>query len=278
MTGTEEAPRLGVAALGLRGAPRRLLIVDDSPADVLIARRMLQRAGLRIPIDAAASAKEGLELSLPEAPDVVLLDLHLPEGSGFDWIGGYRERYPAAAIIMLTGSGGDENVLRALAQGAHDYLQKDELTPEILLRSVRFAMERRRFESAARQQAVTRKIVRRLLTDLATGPQSALQRRQLGRAVAAETESADIAAFLDGFRSMGIGEILFDRASERRYVFRGDSLIEVVPGAAHPTCHIALGYLEGAVAAVERSETLGSEIECQAQGHASCLFVVKART
>lgn len=133
-------------------------------------------------------------------------------------------------------------------------------------------------QTESRRQLVARKLVRRLLRDLAEGGvTSASARRALGRGLADETKAADLAGYLDALRELGIGELRVEERSEGRYAFSGIDLLERAGETAGPTCHIALGYLESLVTALEGAPALGSEVRCQSQGHARCSFVVHAR-
>lgn len=132
-------------------------------------------------------------------------------------------------------------------------------------------------EDEARRSLVTRKLVRRVLHDLAQAGASQRDRRELGRGLASETSTMRIEDGLEAFASMGIGELAVRAAKDGRYVFEGADLIERTDGVQHPTCYVALGYLEETVARVTGSSALGAETSCQSQGHARCTFIVRAR-
>lgn len=266
----------GIAAVALSVSVRRVLIVDDSQTDAHITRRVLAGCGFQPAVRVAETGQEAVALPAAEAPDVVFLDVHLAEGPSFPWIARLREAYPRAAIIMLTGSSSDETALAALGSGANDYLRKQDLAPALLAKTMAYALERRRFERSLQQQAVTRKVVRRLLRDLAEGASTLHRRRDLGRSIANEQPHESVDGYLETFRGMGIGELRLERQEGVRFVFQGTGLLEVTPGS-HPTCHIPLGYLEGALGTLCAGSALGSEIQCQSQGHDACVFVLKAR-
>jgi PAS domain S-box-containing protein len=138
--------------------------------------------------------------------------------------------------------------------------------------------QRKLAEEESRRQLVARKLVRRILRDLVDrGDATTATRRSLGRALAEETDAKSVGALLDAFGAMNSGALRLQKAAEGRYDFTGEALLEVTPGYGAPTCHIALGYLEGLVAQLEGGASLGAETQCQSQGHAACRFVVKAR-
>jgi two-component system KDP operon response regulator KdpE len=109
----------------------RILVVDDEPAIVRAVRANLARRGFRV--DTAANAQEALEHSL-ERPDLILLDLGLPDGDGLQLIRVIREQ-SNMPIIVLSARGAEGDKVRALDLGADDYLTKpfglDELYARI---------------------------------------------------------------------------------------------------------------------------------------------------
>lgn len=135
----------------------------------------------------------------------------------------------------------------------------------------------KRAEEALRSQTLTRPFVRRLVLSMVSAmnaPRSAIA--EVGRKLAAEVESTDVDEFTASFRSMGLGNLRFERREGESYVFSADDLLERQNRSTQPTCHLALGFVEGAVARVHGA-SLGSELRCQSQGHARCEFVVQAR-
>jgi two-component system NarL family response regulator len=80
----------------------------------------------------AGTGAEALELFDKLKPDVVLMDLKLPDMTGIECTAQLRKSHPGARTIMLTTYGGDENIYRALQAGARAYLLKDMNREEIL--------------------------------------------------------------------------------------------------------------------------------------------------
>jgi DNA-binding NtrC family response regulator len=95
----------------------------------------------------AGSGAEALTAIASVQPDVVLLDLQLPDTSGLDVLKAIRERQPACDIIMLTGHGTIDTAIEAIRLGAFDYLSKpcplDELEVRIHRAQERQALRRR---------------------------------------------------------------------------------------------------------------------------------------
>ncbi|HEX4024015.1 MAG TPA: response regulator transcription factor [Steroidobacteraceae bacterium] len=110
----------------------RLLMVEDEPNLAETLSERLRGAGLQVVrADSMAAARR----ALGEARfDLALVDVGLPDGSGFDLARTLRERSPATAIIFLTAHAGAEDRVRGLELGADDYVGKPFNFRELLLR------------------------------------------------------------------------------------------------------------------------------------------------
>lgn len=138
--------------------------------------------------------------------------------------------------------------------------------------------DRKEAEARERRQLVTRRVVRHVLREMGShGGETARMRRSLGRSIAEETPAATLDEYLDALDAAGIRSVHVESAKGDRFVFMGENLLEVTPGFAVPTCHITLGYVEGALAKLHQKPVLGSDIACQSRGHAQCRFVVNLR-
>jgi len=84
----------------------------------------------------AGSGAEAVEKVLALHPDVILLDLHMPEKSGVEAISEIKEALPEARILVLTSFASDEDVFPAIKSGASGYLLKDS-SPQALLKAIR---------------------------------------------------------------------------------------------------------------------------------------------
>ena len=122
---------------------RKLLILDDNAIDRETCRRYLSRVTSNNYDFIEHNSVEGaLELVLKVRPDCILLDYHLHDGNGIDFLqelvsaGGPRS-FP---VVMLTGTGNEAIAVQVMKAGAQDYLVKDRLNPELLHRAVENAM------------------------------------------------------------------------------------------------------------------------------------------
>jgi len=137
-----------------RHAPVRLLLVEDDEGDAILVREHLADAGLEVDLHWVRTLDEAIDRL---HVDIVLLDLGLPDAMGIAAL----ERLLAAgapAVVVLTGLAGTDIGLEAVAAGAQDYLVKGEVDGEMLGRSVRYAIQRRRLEDTDR--ALYRSLVR----------------------------------------------------------------------------------------------------------------------
>lgn len=101
---------------------RKVLIVDDEESFRLVLREVLEEIGYR-PIEAGTAA-EGLRLFRSEHPQSVLLDIHLPDRSGFEVLREIKADSPQTNVIVTTGDAINENELLAIRLGADDFIGK----------------------------------------------------------------------------------------------------------------------------------------------------------
>ncbi|WKA52836.1 response regulator transcription factor [Planococcus liqunii] len=126
-----------------------LLIVDDEPAILHMLTTILTKEGFRS-IDTAGSAEEALALSKQTAYDLILLDVTLPERSGFDICPLIRETTDAS-IFFLTARSSDLDKLSGFAVGADDYITKPFNPLEVAAR-VKAHLRRRSGKNPAQTQ------------------------------------------------------------------------------------------------------------------------------
>lgn len=106
------------------------LVEDDAKFRLALCNVVDAAEGLRL-LGAAATLAEGRALLVRESPDVLLVDLELPDGSGLALIEEARRRHPECDVMVVTVFGDERNVLRALEAGATGYLLKDMAGPEL---------------------------------------------------------------------------------------------------------------------------------------------------
>src|SRR5262245_6062728 len=109
----------------------RILVVEDEPAIAESIAYSLRRDGFAVTVAASVAAAEQ---ELESQTDLMVLDLMLPDGSGFDLIGLVRKRATGTAIIVLSSRDGEADRVAALETGADDYVTKPFSPREIVAR------------------------------------------------------------------------------------------------------------------------------------------------
>jgi DNA-binding response OmpR family regulator len=121
----------------------KLLVVDDDPDLLALVAFALTNAGYAVV--KAADAPEAVRVFDTELPNLVILDINLPSGNGFEVCRTLRGR-SAVPIMMLTARGEEEDLVRALELGADDYLTKP-FSPRTLLARVKALLRRAGIEA-----------------------------------------------------------------------------------------------------------------------------------
>ncbi|WP_049901175.1 bacterio-opsin activator domain-containing protein [Natrinema sp. J7-1] len=143
----------------------RVLLIEDNPGDARLIEEMLrdtEELAQRVsPIESTGQTPElsretrledGLEMVDAELTDIVLLDLNLPDSEGLATLERVHEETDETPIVVLTGVRDQQVGVEAIQRGAQDFLVKDEVTSELLVRTIHHAIERARQERERRQQ------------------------------------------------------------------------------------------------------------------------------
>ncbi|ELY93547.1 response regulator receiver modulated GAF sensor protein [Natrialba chahannaoensis JCM 10990] len=229
----------------------RILLIEDNPGDARLIEEMLrgteelaqrvssdETAGRTPEITRAKRLEEGLELFDQRAIDVVLLDLNLPDSQGLETLEKVSGASTATPIVVLTGLRDQQVGIQAIQQGAQDFLVKDEVTSELLVRTIHHAIERARQEYERRRQREQLETVNRLNDighDIIHSVITTETRAEL------EQEVCDRLTASDGYRFAWIGEV--NPGSD-----------DVVPKAA---AGVEKGYLEDVEISVNEAVAAG---------------------
>ncbi len=147
----------------------KLLYIEDSSVDIDLTRRALACLAPEIEMQVATSLSTGLAfLEQPLNFDILLIDLHLPDGSGFEIINYVRERGLPLAMIILTNSGDQQSAIAALKSGADDYVAKRSDYLERLPFILRAAFTRFHELTELRNQVIRVLFVEPIESDLET--------------------------------------------------------------------------------------------------------------
>jgi len=132
--------------------PLKVLLVEDNPGDVRLFREMLAEVPTA-PFSLETVDRLSTALTRLAAGDIsaVLLDLGLPDSQGFDTFYRTYEQAPSVPILVLTGLDDEALAVKAVREGAQDYLVKGRVEGQLLVRAIRYAIERKRIEDEMRQ-------------------------------------------------------------------------------------------------------------------------------
>lgn len=131
-----------------------LLLVEDNPTDRLVIREFLSEAvEVDFELDEVETMAQCLAQLATKEYAAILLDLGLPDSQGELSFRNIIERAPDVPVLVLTGLEDEEAGVRAMRYGAQDYLVKGDFQGSLLIRSVRYAVERHRISSELRQLA-----------------------------------------------------------------------------------------------------------------------------
>jgi PAS domain S-box-containing protein len=108
-------------------SPLRILILEDNPADAELVERELRRAGINFTSRLVEGKREFSKALRDFQPQVILSDFKLPKFDGLAALEANRQLAPEIPLIFVSGSIGEEKAIEMLAQGASDYIFKDNL-------------------------------------------------------------------------------------------------------------------------------------------------------
>jgi diguanylate cyclase (GGDEF)-like protein len=135
--------------------PLKVLLVEDDPDDAMLAREALseQQDGSRIRVEHLICLGDAIEAALNEDSsfDAVLLDLGLPDSQGLETVEQMVAAAPEIPIVVLTGINDPELGVEAVQRGAQDYLAKGHYDSNLMIRAIRYAIERHRVREALQQ-------------------------------------------------------------------------------------------------------------------------------
>src|SRR6202012_1015225 len=126
-----------------------LLLIEDDRGDAVLVEELIADSGADIRMEWAPSMAHAEDVLARERPDCVLLDLHLPDATGFDGIARVTEWDATLPVVVLTGLNNEQFGVSAVASGAQDYLVKGRVEPDMLRRTLLYAIERKRPELIA---------------------------------------------------------------------------------------------------------------------------------
>jgi serine phosphatase RsbU (regulator of sigma subunit) len=203
-------------AVGL-GAPaaRRLLLVEDDEGDAFLVRELLDESDASRDVTWVRSLAEARTAMAESSFDCVLMDLGLPDATGLDALRDVLDEAADTAVLVLTGLADEQSGTAAMAAGAQDYLVKGQVDGELLTRSIRYAVERKRADEQLR---------RLYASELRESENTRLERGLLPHPLTRDTRLSITTRYRSG-RDGVLGGDFFDvveTADERLFILVGD--------------------------------------------------------
>ncbi len=131
-----------------------ILLIEDDEGDIDLIRIYLAKAKqLSHRLEIATSLEEGLLRLQQRGIDIVLSDLTLPDAQGIETFRQINTQFPNIPVIILSGLDDEEIAVSAVSLGAQDYLIKGKINQYLLVRSIRYALERHQLSQTLKQQA-----------------------------------------------------------------------------------------------------------------------------
>jgi diguanylate cyclase (GGDEF)-like protein/PAS domain S-box-containing protein len=175
-----------------------ILLIEDNRAEArLLQERLKQAPSMEVEVTHVSRLSEALHQLEEQVFKVILLDLSLPDAQGLESLAPLIEKAPDVPIIVLTNNTDSLLAVESVRQGAQDYLIKRQLNTELLMRSLRYAIERKQASDALRKanETLEHRVVQRT-SDLVQAnlrlKQEISDRQNLEQALQQEKELAQI--------------------------------------------------------------------------------------
>ncbi|MFH1037931.1 MAG: ATP-binding protein [PVC group bacterium] len=126
----------------------KILLVENNPGDARLIREMLTEARGKFELEHVDRLSIALERLTQDRIDVVLLDLGLPDSLGLDTFLRVHAQAPQVPVVVMSGLDDEAVAVKAVGEGAQDYLVKGQVEGNLLGRAIRYAIQRKRAEEA----------------------------------------------------------------------------------------------------------------------------------
>jgi diguanylate cyclase (GGDEF)-like protein len=133
--------------------PIQVLLIEDNIADTILTKRMLEKqGGARFRVACAGSLTKGINIA-EKGVDVVLLDLNLPDSAGEETFLKLELMMPDIPVVVLSDFGDESTSVGIVQKGAQDYLIKGKVDAAVLVRTLLFAIERKKAAESIKKLA-----------------------------------------------------------------------------------------------------------------------------
>jgi two-component system, NarL family, sensor histidine kinase UhpB len=147
--------------------PLHILVVEDNYGDFLLLKESIGLSSIPVSrLELADHLEPAIQYVKQNKPDIIFLDLYLPDSNGLASFDQLKKHINGSAVIILSGLSDTKTSLEAIAQGAQDYLAKGEFDEKLLEKTITYAMERRRNMEKLRQANERYRLVTRATNDL----------------------------------------------------------------------------------------------------------------
>jgi two-component system, cell cycle sensor histidine kinase and response regulator CckA len=156
----------GTGRLRAESKPIGILLIEDTAEDALLMSALLEASrpgGFRL--DAVESLAAAVERLDRRDIDAIILDLNLPDSHGLETLERLQTRFPTIPVLILTSVQDEALADKAIRMGAQDYLIKGKVDSSLLVRAVRYSIERKRTESALRMSEERFELMARATND-----------------------------------------------------------------------------------------------------------------
>jgi two-component system, NarL family, sensor histidine kinase UhpB len=147
--------------------PLHILVVEDNYGDFLLLKESIGLSSIPVSqFELADHLESAINYVKQNKPDIIFLDLYLPDSNGLASFDQLKKHINGSAVIILSGLSDTKTSLEAIAQGAQDYLAKGEFDEKLLEKTITYAIERRRNMEKLRQANERYRLVTRATNDL----------------------------------------------------------------------------------------------------------------
>lgn len=221
--------------------PIRLLLVEDNPGDARLFTEIIKETrAFQFEVAHRACVDHALAFLAQGTPDMIVLDLGLPDAGGVEAVRKVQLAAPAAPLVVLTGLDDEASAIEALHAGAQDYLIKGQMNTSLLVRALRYAIERHGLQMALRKESTIDE-----LTGLANR-RGFLMLAEQHAMLANRTGEHFVVAFIDMDRLKPINDSLGHQAGDAaiaevaevlRICFRGSDILGRLGGDELQCCY-----------------------------------------
>ena len=142
----------------------KILLVEDNAAEVALIQELLAEASpTPFELRSVNRLADGIECLRLNGFNIVLLDLSLPDSRGLETVIQFKAEASSIPMIVLTALNDELIALESVRKGAQDYLFKGQLEGELLLRAIKYAIERQQIEETLRQQAQRERLLAQMI-------------------------------------------------------------------------------------------------------------------